>query len=233
MDNMCILIVDDEPNIVDVVKSYLDSAGYKTYTAYNGQQAMHAYEKFNPDLIILDLMLPDFSGEEICSRIRMKSNVPIIMLTAKVDEDNVIAQLNAGADDYISKPFSPRQLVARVNAVLRRSGNEPGLITDIFTCNNGEIVVDLNKHILRRQSIEVSLTPNEFNIIKTLIKNPGRTYTREELIMKSSGEDFDGFDRIIDTHIKNIRQKLEIDPKTPKYILTVHGIGYKFTTSIT
>lgn len=223
-----ILIVDDEPKIVEVVKSYLESVGYEIFIADNGSYALECFEKINPSLIILDLMLPDISGEEVCREIRKKSRLPIIMLTAKVSEDDMLKGLDIGADDYVIKPFSPRQLVARVNAVIRRSQDDSGVLSNILSYNSDELIVDIIKREVRVKGVEINLTPNEFNILQNLIKFPKRVFTREALINIALGEDFEGYDRIIDTHIKNLRQKIEQDPKNPRFILTVYGVGYRF-----
>jgi DNA-binding response OmpR family regulator len=223
-----ILVVDDEQKIVEVVKSYLNHSGYDVYEAYNGKQAIDIFEKFKPNLVILDLMLPDMTGEDICRQIRKQSRVPIIMLTAKVDEEDILKGLDIGADDYITKPFSPRQLVARVNAILRRVTDEPVLLTNTIAFNENDLVIDNQSYEVKKNDNNVNLTPNEYKILITMIKYPKKTFTREELISMALGEDFDGYDRTIDTHIKNLRQKIETDPKNPKYILTVHGVGYRF-----
>jgi DNA-binding response OmpR family regulator len=230
MDNttISILVVDDEQKIIEVIKTYLENIGYKVHTANNGKKALDLFESIKPSLIILDLMLPDMSGEQVCKNIRKKSRVPIIMLTAKVSEDDLLTGLDIGADDYITKPFSPKQLVARVNAVIRRSQDDSGLLSNIISFDNDGLVIDLIKHGVKINNKDVNLTPNEFNILKNLIKYPKKVFTRDELINYALGEDFEGYDRVIDTHIKNLRQKIEPDPKNPKYILTVHGIGYRF-----
>ncbi len=223
-----IMVVDDEVKIAEVVKSYLEKSGYSVCVAYNGKEALEKFEKENPSLIILDLMLPDMSGEEICKTLRKKSRVPIIMLTAKVEEENILEGLKIGADDYITKPFSPRQLVARVEAVLRRACDALIPLSSLLSFNNNELVIDTLKYEVKRNGKVINLTPNEYKILITMVKYPDKTFTREELINMALGEDFDGYDRTIDTHIKNIRQKIEPDPKNPKYILTIHGIGYRF-----
>ena len=223
-----ILVVDDEVKIVEVVKSYLENSGYSVVEAYNGKDALEKFDKVNPSLIVLDLMLPDISGEEICKTIRRKSRVPIIMLTAKIEEEDVLKGLDIGADDYIAKPFSPRQLIARIAAVLRRVDDEAVPLSRIMTYNNDELIIDTLKYEVKKNDTILNLTPNEYKILMILIKYPSKAFTREELVCMVLGEDFDGFDRTIDTHIKNLRQKIENDPKTPKYILTVHGVGYRF-----
>lgn len=223
-----ILVVDDETKIVEVVKSYLSHSGYDVFEAYNGKQVLELFEKVNPSLVILDLMLPDMTGEDICRHIRKQSRVPIMMLTAKVEEEDILKGLDIGADDYITKPFSPRQLVARVNALLRRASDDPVPLINTVSFNNDDLVIDNLSYDVRKEGISVNLTPNEYKILLTMIKYPKKTFTREELICMALGENFDGFDRTVDTHIKNLRQKIETDPKSPKYILTVHGIGYRF-----
>ncbi len=223
-----ILIVDDEMKIVEVVKSYLENSGYSVYEAYNGKEALDKFEKVNPNLVILDLMLPDMTGEEICKALRKKSRVPIIMLTAKVEEEDVLKGLNIGADDYVTKPFSPRQLAARVEAVLRRASDALVPLSSLISFNNDELVIDTLKYQVKRYGKIINLTPNEYKLLLTLVKYPDKVFTREELISIALGDSYNGYERTIDTHIKNIRQKIEFDPKNPKYILTVHGIGYRF-----
>lgn len=220
-----ILVVDDEPKIVDVVKSYLENSGYKVYTAYSGKKAIETFEEENPSLIILDLMLPDITGEEICKTLRKKSSVPIIMLTAKVEEEDILKGLDIGADDYVTKPFSPRQLIARVEAVLRRT---EGVSAASISFNNNDLVINTSNNDVKKNGVVVNLTPNEYKILTSLIKYPKKVFTREELISIISGNDFDGFDRVIDTHIKNLRQKIETEPKNPQYIITAYGVGYRF-----
>ena len=223
-----ILIVDDEVKITEVVKSYLENSGYLTACAYDGKNAMSLFEKLSPALIILDLMLPDMSGEDICREIRKKSRVPIIMLTAKIEDADIIGGLGIGADDYLTKPFSPRQLVARIEVVLRRVSSEAVPLTNEFSFNDGDLVIDGLRHEIRKNGQLVALTPNEYKILMTMMKYPSKVFTREELIELALGDDYDGFDRVIDTHIKNIRQKLCDDGRAPRYILTVHGTGYRF-----
>lgn len=221
-----ILVVDDEEKIVEVVRTYLGKADYKVYSATNGKEALELFEKLSPALVVLDLMLPDISGEEVCKAIRRKSRTPVIMLTARSAEESVLNGLEIGADDYVIKPFSPRQLVARVDAVLRRAAREPLAAELMF--DEGLLVVDSVRHEVRKGGKAVPLTPNEFKIIMTMARHPTRAFTREELISFAFGDEFEGYDRAIDSHIKNIRQKLEDDPKSPRYVLTVHSVGYKF-----
>lgn len=222
-----ILVVDDEEKIVEVIKSYLLKEGFQAYTAYNGKKALELYNEVKPDLVVLDLMLPDISGEDICRQIRSTADTPIIMLTAKVEEENILNGLNIGADDYITKPFSPRQLIARVNAVLRRTkANNDN--TDLLIFNDGDLVINPENHVIQKNGMSLNLTPVEYEILLRLAKYPKKVFTREELITFALGEDYEGYDRTIDTHIKNLRQKLEDNTKEPRYILTVYGVGYRF-----
>ncbi len=223
-----ILVVDDEEKIVQVIRSYLEHSGFTVYEAYNGVQALEIFDKLTPSLVILDLMLPDISGEEICKQLRTRSKVPIIMLTAKVEENDILNGLEIGADDYVTKPFSPRQLVARVLALLRRTTDDLVPNEDQLSFNRGDLIIDKLKHEVRKNDSVINVTPNEYRILLTLIKYPNKAFTRDELINMALGEDFLGNYRTIDSHIKNLRQKIELDPKDPKYILTIHGIGYRF-----
>ncbi len=222
-----VLVVDDEEKIVDVVSAYLKNAGYAVLKAYDGEEALRLFELHAPDLVILDLMLPGKNGEEVCAAIRMRARTPIIMLTAKVEEQEIIGGLQSGADDYICKPFSPRQLMARVEAVLRRAAPDEALYR-VLSFGEGELVIDGARHEVRKHGERVPLTPTEFNILFTMAKHPTKTFTREELIAVAMEDDYEGFDRVIDTHIKNIRHKLKEQPRNPAYLKTVHGIGYAF-----
>lgn len=226
--NIKILVVDDEEKIAEVVKSYLENGGFKVYCAYSGNEALELFDRIDPRLVVLDLMLPDMSGEDVCRTIRKKSRVPIIMLTAKVEEESILNGLGIGADDYVTKPFSPRQLVARVIALLRRSDDEIMPLSSVLSFNNGELLVDSIKHEIKKEGQLVNLTPNEYKILMALIKYPQKAFTRDELVFLVLGNDYEGYDRTIDTHVKNLRQKIEPDVRTPKYILTVYGLGYKF-----
>jgi len=223
-----ILIVDDEVKIADAVSAYLENSGYKTIIANDGEKALSLFQSRNPDLIILDLMLPKLSGEEVCKEIRRNSRVPIIMLTAKIEEDERINGLNIGADDYVVKPFSPRELVARVNSLFRRYDTGSMPLFNTMSWNGNDLEVDLNSHTVKKAGLEVNLTPNEFKILCTLMKYPKKTFTREELIEIALGMEYDGFERNIDSHIKNLRSKIEDDSANPVYVLTVRGVGYKF-----
>lgn len=223
-----ILIVEDEEKILTVVKSFLESKGFTVFTAQDGRKAIEVFDRESISLILLDLMLPELPGEEVCRIIRKKSKVPIIMLTAKSEESDLLKGLGIGADDYITKPFSLKALYARIEAVLRRSLDDlPGLDSK-KSFRDGELVIDFDYRIITRNSEEVRLTPNEYKLLVTLAHYPNKVFTREELIASAFGEDFEGYDRTIDSHIKNLRQKLETDPKEPYYIKTIHGVGYKF-----
>ncbi|SHI23900.1 response regulator transcription factor [Desulfosporosinus lacus] len=224
---MRILLVDDEKKITTVLKAYLQQEGFQVSTAINGLVALTMFKENPFDLLILDLMLPGMSGTEICREIRKISSVPIIMLTAKVEEEDRIQGLSIGADDYITKPFSPREVVARVRAVLRRANNDTAPLADVISYDNG-LTIDNIQYEIRLQDQEISLTPTEFKILGALAKNPGRVLSRGQLVEIVQGHNFDGDDRVIDAHIKKIRQKIETTPGNPQIILTVYGIGYKF-----
>lgn len=225
-NNMNILVVDDEETIVDVIEAYLKNAGYNVFTAYDGKEAISIFNNENINLIILDLMLPDISGEEVCKIIKNEKDVPIIMLTAKINEDDILNGFNLGADDYVVKPFSVKQLIARVSAVLRRVKDLSS--SPILSFNNGDLIINLESHEVKKNNKLITLTRSEYNILLTLSENIKRVFTRNELIDRVMGEDVDVFDRIIDSHIKNLRSKIEDDSKSPKYILTIYGVGYKF-----
>ena len=228
MRRKSILVVEDEVQIAEVIEAYLQNAGFSVVRAICGKDALTAFDQFALDLVILDLMLPGLSGEEVCQQIRRKSRVPIIMLTAKVMEDDVVKGLDLGADDYMTKPFSPRQLLARVRAVLRRTEDETFPLSNQISFNNGDLVIDSLRHEVRKRGELVSLTPNEFRILTTMIKYPSKVFTRDELIEQALSEDYEGNDRAIDSHIKNIRQKIEDDSRNPRYVQTIYGVGYKF-----
>jgi DNA-binding response OmpR family regulator len=223
-----ILAVDDEPKILEVVTSLLESKGYKVFTAENGRKALDVFEKNNIALVLLDLMLPDISGEEVCAVIRKKSRVPIIMLTAKSEEISHLNGLTIGADDYITKPFSLKVLAAHVEAILRRTADDLVPLTVKNSWRDGDLVVDFEKNMVLKKGTELSLTLSEHKILSALVKYPGKVFTREELITLIFDDDFDSFDRVIDNHIKNLRQKIEDDTKNPVYVLTIRGLGYKF-----
>lgn len=226
---MKILLVDDEKNILTVLKAYLQQEGYQVTTASNGSMALTLFKENPYDLVLLDLMLPGLSGEQVCQEIRKISATPIIMLTAKIEEEERISGLQMGADDYITKPFSPREVVARVRAVLRRSNTDLGLgpVADITTFDNN-LTINNILHEVRYNGEIISLTPMEYKILSVMARQPGRVFSRAQLISLVQGYDFQGDDRVIDAHIKKMRQKIERVPSDPKIIVTVYGIGYKF-----
>jgi DNA-binding response OmpR family regulator len=223
-----VLVVEDEEKIMNVVKSFLESKGFFVLSADTGKKALEVFDKENISMVLLDLMLPELSGEEVCKQIRKKSRVPIIMLTAKSDEADMLVGLGIGADDYITKPFSLKALYARMEAVMRRSADDIGQLINKCSFNGGDLNVDFESRLIKKQSEEVKLTPNEYKILTTLIKYPNKVFTRDELIASAFGDEFEGYDRTIDSHIKNLRQKLEKDPRNPVYVKTIHGVGYKF-----
>ncbi|WP_143317087.1 response regulator transcription factor [Clostridium sp. HBUAS56017] len=221
-----ILIIEDEEKVLEVLKAYLQREGYNVYSTTRGLEGIELFKRNNIKLIILDLMLPDISGEDVCKTIRQNSDVYIFMITAKGELTEKIEGLNIGADEYLVKPFSPRELTARVNALFRRIGSDED---DVSYCyNDGNLVVDYEKRSVTLKNEEIPLTPNEFNILYSLVINKGKVLSREQLIEKIGGIDFDGYDRTIDVHIKNIRKKIEKDTRKPKYIITVMKVGYKF-----
>lgn len=224
--NELILVVDDEPKIVKQARDYLENGGYRVATASDGKLALATARHERPDLVVLDLNLPEMDGLDVCRALRRESDVPIIMLTARVDETDRLIGLELGADDYITKPFSPRELVARVRAVLRRvqgGVHQPGLV------RVGDLEIDLRGHRVTLAGEPIQLTRTEFNLVATLAQHPGQTFTRAQLLDRLHGVAYDGYDRSVDAHVKNLRQKLEADPTEPRYVLTVYGIGYKFT----
>jgi DNA-binding response OmpR family regulator len=223
-----ILAVDDEPMILEVVTSLFESRGFHVFPAENGKKALEIFDTENISLVVLDLMLPDISGEEVCLAMRRKSRVPIIMLTAKSDEENLIEGLSGGADDYITKPFSLKELAARAEAVLRRASDDLLPLSVRNSFHGGDLTVDFERDSFTKSGKQIYLTQSESRILATLIRHPGKVFTREELIDSALGSEFEGYDRAIDSHIKNLRQKIEDDPKHPIYVLTVHGLGYKF-----
>ncbi|WP_434510456.1 response regulator [Desulfitobacterium sp. AusDCA] len=228
---MKVLLVDDEKNILTVLKAYLQQEGYQVTTALNGSIALTLFKENQYDLVLLDLMLPGLSGEQVCQEIRKISATPIIMLTAKIEEEDRISGLQMGADDYISKPFSPREVVARVRAVLRRSNTDLGLgpVADITTFDNNLSINNI-QHEIRYNGEIIPLTPMEYKLLSVMARQPGRVFSRAQLIGLVQGYDFQGDDRVIDAHIKKMRQKIERVPSDPKIIVTVYGIGYKFNS---
>jgi two-component system alkaline phosphatase synthesis response regulator PhoP len=220
-----ILIADDEPQLVKVVRGYLEQAGFRVVTAGDGPTALAQYKHEKPDLVLLDLNLPGMDGLDVARKLRAASNVPIIMITARVEETDRLIGLELGADDYVLKPFSPREVVARVRAVLRRSEAQPAAPEVIRVA---DIVIDLTRHTVTRGGESIDLTPTEFGLLAAMAREPGRAFTRLQLLEAAQGDAFEGYERTVDAHIKNLRAKLERDPKKPEYIVTVFGVGYKF-----
>lgn len=223
-----VLVVDDEQKVLNVIEAYLIKEGFEVLTSMDGEDALNIFKNESIHLIILDLMLPKMSGEEVCNKIRATSSVPIIMLTAKTEEDSKIEGLAIGADDYITKPFSNRELVSRVKALIRRTYRDNNPLAELLVINNGDLEINIEKMVIKKQGESITLTSNEFKILIALLTNPGQIFSRGQLVNKAFGIDYDGFDRTVDTHIKNIRYKIEDDPKNPKYIISVYGMGYKF-----
>jgi two-component system alkaline phosphatase synthesis response regulator PhoP len=227
--NEVVLVVDDEPKIVKQAQDYLERSGFRVITAGDGKTALAQARHERPDLIVLDLNLPQMDGLDVCRALRRESDMPIIMLTARVDETDRLIGLELGADDYITKPFSPRELVARVRAVLRRvrgGVHQPGLV------RAGDLEIDLRGHRVTRAGEAIDLTRSEFNLLALLAQHPGQTFSREQLLDRLHGVAYDGYDRSVDAHVKNLRRKLEADPSEPHYVLTVYGVGYKFTDEV-
>ena len=219
-----VLVVDDDVKTVELVKLYLNRDGYRVLTAYDGVEALRLARESHPDLIVLDLMLPGIDGLEVCRTLRDESDVPIVMLTAMTTDQDKLRGLDLGADDYVTKPFSPKELAARVRAVLRRLPGERGPAE----IKHGELAVNFLKHGASLAGKPLNLTAVEFKLLGVLVREPGRVFNRAQLIEKALGYDFEGFDRTIDVHILNLRRKLEPDPRRPRYIKTVYGTGYKF-----
>ena len=220
-----ILIIEDEPELVKVLRAYLEKAGYTVLAAGRGDTGLAAWEQRKPDVVILDLNLPGMDGLDVAREIRRKANTPIIMLTARVEETDELIGLELGADDYIPKPFSPRVVVARVRALLRRT--EPGPSAKLLRF--ADLEIDLEAHSVLLHGSSLDLTPTEFNLLVTLAGQPGRAYSRLQLLEASQGTAYEGYERTIDAHIKNLRAKIEQDPRNPIYIETVFGIGFRFS----
>ena len=223
-----ILVVDDEEKILEAVSSFLEAKGWRVITATTGLEALDKFDKNTIEFVVLDLMLPDLSGEEVCKRLRTRSRVPIIMLTAKSSEDDMLEGLQMGADDYITKPFSLKELLTRIEVVMRRSSADVEALASRMSFNNSDLVIDFDSKEVRKRGTVVNLTPKEWKILATLAKYPQKVFTRDDLINIAFDMSFDGYDRVIDTHIKNLRIKIEDDSKKPAYIRTIHGMGYKF-----
>jgi DNA-binding response OmpR family regulator len=226
-----VLLVDDEKGIIEVLEAYLVKQGFETQSAENGVEALRKVKSFQPDLMILDLMLPDISGEEVCRLVRRESDLPILMLTAKSQEDDRIHGIVIGADDYVTKPFSPREVIVRVEAILRRSKKwSSPTEQEVISFNQKHLTIDHIKKEVRISNDIITLTPIEFKLLTNMANYPGRVYSRLDLLEKiqEEGMFYEGYERSIDTHIKNLRRKMEEDSRNPKYILTVFGMGYKF-----
>ncbi len=224
--NELILVVDDEPKIVKLAQDYLGQAGFRVVSAGDGTTAIAVTRRERPDLVVLDLNLPDKDGIDVCRVLRRESDVPIIMLTARDAEADRLIGLELGADDYITKPFSPRELVARVRTVLRRV---QGDVQPAGIIRASDLEIDVNGHNVTRRGEAIHLTPSEFTLLTVLAQHPGRVFSREQLLERLYGVTYDGLARSVDAHIKNLRQKLEDDPTDPRYVITIYGIGYKFS----
>ena len=220
-----IIVVDDELQILKVLKAYLEKAGFQVITAADGKAALAAFQREKPDFVILDLNLPGMDGLDICKAIRRDSNVPILILTARVEEADRLIGLELGADDYVIKPFSPREVVARVHTIFRRVGSNAAVLEVIQV---GDLAIDIEQHTVTLAGRSIDLTPTEFDILVTLARQPKRVFSRYQIMEQAQGDAFEGYERTIDAHIKNIRLKLEPNPKKPVYIHTVFGVGYKF-----
>ncbi|NLE77874.1 MAG: response regulator transcription factor [Chloroflexi bacterium] len=219
-----ILVVEDEKEIARLVRGYLEGAGFAVVQAYTGREGLFMARRERPDLVVLDLMLPELDGLEVARTLRQESAVPIIMLTARVEETDRIVGLELGADDYVAKPFSPRELVARVRAVLRRTHGEAPAEE---TLRAGPLEIDVTRHRVALHGKALDLTPSEFALLQTMARQPGRVWSRLELLEQVQGESYEGYERTIDVHIKNLRRKLGEDPRQPKMIVTVFGVGYR------
>ena len=222
-----VLVVDDDREIVRIVRAYLEQAGYTVLTAYDGETALHVIHSDRPDLVVLDIMLPDRDGWEITRRVRSDTSLaslPIVMLTARVESDDRILGLDLGADDYILKPFNPHEVVARVRAVLRRAFDDP---IQPHVIQIGGLLLDVDRHEVQVDGRTVELTPTEFDLLRTLMESPGHAFTRLALIEKGLGYAYDGMERTLDSHIRNLRRKIEPDPASPTYVKTVFGVGYR------
>ena len=226
-----ILVVEDDQKIARIVRVYLEGAGFRVVHSDRGKDALEAAGREKPMLIILDLMLPDMSGEELCLQLKEMADVPIIMLTAKATEEERVAGFALGADDYVVKPFSPRELVFRVKAVLKRVEKQDLAGNESMSFNHGALVIDGQDYKVTKTGNPVRLTPTEFKLLYTLANSPHRVYTRGELVEKALGYQFEGYERSVDAHIKNIRRKIEDDPQDPVYIHTIYGVGYRFSVS--
>jgi DNA-binding response OmpR family regulator len=230
--NKRIVVVDDDPSVQEVTRAYLERDGYLVYVAGTAAEGLAIAERVKPGLIVLDLMLPDRAGEEVAKEIRGRSDVPILMLTAKASEDERVGGLALGADDYLTKPFSPRELVARVRAILRRTQGSEVPLVETLSFGGGALQIDTVTHEVRVGGQPVELTPNEYRLLTTLARYPGRVYSRFELINHVQGYDYEGYERTIDAHVKNLRKKIEPEPRHPRYVETVFGAGYRLAKTL-
>jgi DNA-binding response OmpR family regulator len=224
-----ILVVDDEPRLTNLARSYLEQEGYQVVVARNGREALFSARDHQPDLIVLDLMMPEMDGWEFLRLHRKERNTPVIMLTARVDDVDKIAGLEMGADDYLTKPFSPRELVARVRAVLRRTSSAP---EEPELLRAGELTLNVDGRSLTISGRSVELTPMEFDLLATMMRSTGRAFSRLELLERTQGYAYAGYERTVDVHVKNLRKKIETDSSNPQYVLTVFGIGYRFSSDL-
>jgi DNA-binding response OmpR family regulator len=221
-----ILVVDDKANVRTLVKDYLTQENYRVVTAENGQQGLYAARHEKPDLILLDIMMPEMSGYDFLRAFRKEKDTPIILLTARMEESDKVLGLELGADDYVTKPFGMRELAARIQAVLRRAAKESAAASEVL--RSGELVMDKGSHVVKVREEAVNLTPSEFDLLAVLMGAPGRAFTRMELLERMQGSAFEGVERTVDVHVRNLRAKIEQDPSQPVYIETVFGVGYRF-----
>ncbi|GIK58163.1 MAG: DNA-binding response regulator [Chloroflexota bacterium] len=219
-----ILVVDDEERLVSLVKAYLEQGGFRVVAARNGRDALFLARQEKPDLILLDVMMPELDGYQFLRQHRQERNTPVILLTAKVEEDDRVLGLELGADDYVAKPFSPRELLARVRALLRRTGQN---LPDAGMLRVGDITLDKDSFLVKVNDMRVELTRSEFDLLAAMMASPGRTFSRFDLLERLQGDNVEGYERTIDVHIKNLRAKIEPDPRQPRYIETVYGVGYR------
>lgn len=229
MGQYSVLIVDDDVKLVKLLQTYFEKEGYLAYAANNGLDALQIVRLQKPDIMVLDLMLPGLDGLDVCRRIRKENDIPIIMLTARDEESDRLVGLEIGADDYVTKPFSPKEVVARAKAILRRVNKD---IVRSELIKAGTLMIDLERHEVTQNGQLIEVTPTEFKIIELLAANAGKVYSRLQIVEQTQGYSFEGYERTIDAHIKNLRRKIEINPKEPQYIQTIYGVGYKFASEM-
>jgi DNA-binding response OmpR family regulator len=225
-----VLVVDDDENIVRLVSMYLEKDGYRVESAHDGREALTLFRRTKPDIVVLDLMLPEIDGLSVCRTMREQTDVPIIMLTARTTESDKLIGLDQGADDYVTKPFSPRELLARIRAVLRRAAGDDS--SGPVELHAGDLVLNLREHVAYVRGEQVPLTPTEFSLLQSMMRSPGQAFTRGQLIERAFGHDFEGFERNVDVHINSLRKKVEPRPGEPSYIKTVYGVGYKLDARV-